>query len=171
MRAKILLFLMIKIAFCFDIYELKNIVKNDVSGDFNQTKNITGFKRAILSSGEFSIKKSQFVMTTLKPVFSSVKVDENGVFVMQNNQWQKESKSADITLLLNIINLNIDALKPEFDINLVGTKENWQVSLTPKGYLISKIFKSIEIFGTNYVKKIVLTEINGDETINEFSIR
>ena len=48
-------------AFCFDIYEFKNIIKNDVSGDFNQTKNITGFKKAILSSGEFSIKNNEFI--------------------------------------------------------------------------------------------------------------
>ena len=62
-------------------------------------------------------------------------------------------------------------LKAEFDINLVGTKESWKLNLMPKGYLISKIFKNIEISGSNYVKKIVLREINGDETINEFSIK
>ena len=170
MKIKILL-LIAQMAFCFDIYEFKNIIKNDVSGDFNQTKNITGFKKAILSSGEFSIKNNEFIMTTLTPIFSSIKVDKNGVFLIRNGSWQKEDKSADIRLLLDIINLNIDALKAEFDINLVGTKESWKLNLTPKGYLISKIFKNIEISGSNYVKKIVLREINGDETINEFSIK
>ena len=61
MKIKILL-LIAQMAFCFDIYEFKNIIKNDVSWDFNQTKNITGFKKAILSSGEFSIKNNEFIV-------------------------------------------------------------------------------------------------------------
>lgn len=171
MRVKILLVLLLNFSFAFDVYELKDCVKTQASGEFNQTKNITGLNKPIKSSGEFSLKNGEFELRTLKPILNAVKITNEGIFTLNNNQWQKNEQMQDLRLILSLINLDIKAIKDEFSINLSGDKDSWQIELSPNGFFISKIFKSIKIYGDKYVKKIVLTEINGDETINEFSLK
>lgn len=171
MRYKILLLFFIIFGYCFDINELATSLKHDVVGDFNQTKNIVGFSKPIKSSGEFSLKKDEFVLNTLKPVKHSVKVSKDGIFNLNNNEWIKNERVSDMKLLLHLVNLDINELSNEFEILLSGDERSWQVTLNPKGLVISKIFKNIQIYGSKYVQVIKLNETNGDETINEFSIK
>lgn len=171
MKFKTLLCFLIVFGICFDIDELTKSLKQNVNGDFNQTKNIIGLQNSIKSSGEFSIKKDEFILNTLKPIKNTTKIDKNGVFIIKNGEWVKSDRSVDLGLLLSIINVDIAALKSEFDTKLSGNNSNWHIMLLPKGFMVSKIFKSIEISGGEYVKKIKLTEVNGDESISEFSIK
>ncbi|CAD7286928.1 hypothetical protein LMG7974_00154 [Campylobacter majalis] len=171
MRYNVLLLLFMIFGYCFDINELATSLKHDVVGDFNQTKNIVGFNRAIKSSGEFSLRNDEFVLNTLKPVKHSVKVSKDGIFNLKNNEWVKNERVGDMKLLLSLINLDINELSKEFELLLSGDERSWEVDLKPKGIVISKIFKNIQIYGSKYVQVIKLNEINGDETINEFSIR
>ncbi|CAD7286190.1 LolA family protein [Campylobacter suis] len=171
MKYKIFLFLTYCFAFCFDIDELAKSLKGDILGDFNQTKSILGFEKNITSSGEFSLKSEEFILNTTKPIKNSTKVDKNGVFVLKNGDWVKNERAIDLQLFLSIINIDVASLKKEFEPNLSGNQDGWKLELTPKGFMVSKIFKNIEIWGDKYVKKIRLTEINGDITQSEFSVK
>ncbi|MCD8213220.1 MAG: outer membrane lipoprotein carrier protein LolA, partial [Campylobacter sp.] len=145
MRYKILLFLSFVFGFAFDINELANGLKKDITGEFNQTKNIVGFERSIKSSGEFSLKDGEFILSTTKPIKNSTKINKNGIFILKNGMWLKNEQMSDTKLLLDILSVDIDALKNEFEINLSGDKNSWNIRLVPKGYFTAKIFKTIEI--------------------------
>lgn len=171
MRVKILVAFCVGFLGAFEIDELANLVKHDIVGEFNQTKNIVNFTSPIRSSGEFSLLQNSFEMNTTKPIKTAVRVSEDGVFNYKNGSWVKNERASDVGLLKSIIRLDMKALKDEFEPSLSGDKSGWRLELLPKGFFVSKIFSRIEIWGDEYVKKIHLVEINGDETISEFSRR
>ena len=172
MKFKILLLIAaVNFTFAFDVYELADGIEREARGEFNQTKNISGFARSIKSDGEFELSKGEFLLRTLKPVQNVVKINAEGVFTLNGGAWIKNERMQDTKLLLNLIRIDVDALKNEFESSLSGDKKDWLLTLTPKSYMLSKIFKSIEIAGGEHVKKIRLIETNGDETINEFSLK
>ncbi len=155
----------------FSIDDLRSIKKENINGDFTQSKKISGFSSEIKSSGSFSIANDEILWHTKKPIVSSVKITGDGVFILQNTQnWVKTSNHYDKSLFLNILNLDFDALKGNFDFKLNGDKSAWHLTLTPKG-IIKNIFKRIEISGGEFVKSVVLIESNDDKTENRFFVK
>lgn len=155
----------------FSIDDLRSIKKENINGDFTQSKKISGFNSEIKSSGSFSIANDEILWHTKKPIVSSVKITGDGVFILQNTQnWVKTSNHYDKSLFLNILNLDFDALKGNFDFKLNGDKSAWHLTLTPKG-IIKNIFKRIEISGGEFVKSVVLIESNDDKTENRFFVK
>lgn len=161
----------------FDVKDLSDIKKDNIKGDFVQTKKITGFSKEIKSSGSFSIANNELLWHTKKPVVSSVKLTSEGIFTLQNPQnlqdsasWIKTSQSYDKSLFLNIMKLDFEALKNNFDFQITGNKNAWNLTLTPKG-IIKHIFQNIKISGGEFVKNIVLIEANGDITENKFIVK
>lgn len=155
----------------FSIDDLRSIKKENINGDFTQSKKISGFSSEIKSSGSFSIANDEILWHTKKPIVSSVKITGDGVFILQNTQnWVKTSNHYDKSLFLNILNLDFEALKGNFDFKLNGDKSAWHLTLTPKG-IIKNIFKRIEISGGEFVKSVVLIESNDDKTENRFFVK
>ena len=154
MKKAALLLLFVSLAFAFDISELLSHIKtDDIRGEFRQIKQISGFKNKLISSGNFSLSGGVFEQNTTKPVNLSIKVDENGVF--------------DKELFLNILNLNLDALKSDFELSLSGDDQSWSIDLKPRNF-ISKIFENITISGDEFIRSMVLNETSKDVTRYEF---
>lgn len=161
----------------FGINDLSEIKKNNIEGDFTQIKKISGFRNEIKSSGNFSIANDELLWHTKKPIESIVKLTSEGIFSLQNTQnlqdfavWVKTSQNYDRSLFLSIMKLDFDELKKNFDFQITGDKNAWNLTLTPKG-IIKNIFQSIKIGGGEFVKNIVLIEVNGDSTENKFIIK
>ncbi|PKZ29958.1 outer membrane lipoprotein carrier protein LolA [Campylobacter ureolyticus] len=162
-----LFFVVLTSGFCCDEVRLKEMIKfTQVSGDFNQTKILKSFKNPIKSEGVFKIYDKTFEQNTTKPFKASIKVNKDGVFEYKDGNFIKINSNFDEELFLNIFTLNFDKLKQNFDYKL-EFKDGWKVVLKPTG-IIAKIFKNIEIYGKNYVEKIILNESNGDQTIYNF---
>ncbi|MCZ6168932.1 LolA family protein [Campylobacter ureolyticus] len=150
-----------------DENKLKSMIKiGDISGDFNQTKVLISFKNPIKSEGVFKIYDKTFEQNTTKPFKASIKVNKDGVFEYKDGNFIKINSNFDEELFLNIFTLNFDKLKQNFDYKL-EFKDGWSVVLKPTG-IMAKIFKNIEIYGKQYVEKIILNESNGDQTIYNF---
>lgn len=155
----------------FGIDDLSEIKKENISGDFKQIKNISGFSSEITSSGSFSIANNEILWHTKKPIVSSVKITSEGIFLQDSqNNWVKSSQHYDKSLFLNIMKLDFKALESNFDFVIKGNKNAWNLKLLPKG-IIKNIFKSIEIRGGEFVQSVVLIEQNNDRTENIFTIK
>ena len=69
---------------------------------------------------------------------------------------------------MSIIKLDKAELEKEFIFKISGDKSNWNIELTPKNLLLKQIFTRILVGGDKYVRKIVLNEVRGDKTVNDF---
>lgn len=169
-------FLMIFIMIFFPILgysitlnDLNNIlIKNNIYGEFIQSKTIEGFTKPIVTSGNFIIKDKVLYWDTLKPRNNSIKIDETGMYSKKDNTWIKIKSEYDKSLFLDIVNLNLNKINNIFNINITGNNNNWELNLTPKKNIVGKIFKEIKINGNKYVNKIHIIESNGDLTSMDF---
>lgn len=168
MKTFLIFFVFFAQIFAFELSDLEKIKHENISGKFSQIKKITGFERAIQSSGAFHIKNRTLFWHTQKPLDSQIKITSEGIFALQGDSWVKTSQSYDKGLFLSIINLDFAALRENFELHLSGDENAWILVLNPKG-LIKNIFENIEIRGDSRVNRILLIEKNGDSTLNIFS--
>lgn len=154
----------------FSIDDLSSIKRDNIKGDFVQSKRLRGFKNALVSYGSFSIINNELFWDTTKPVISHIKITSDGIFSLQNGEWVQTSQNYDRGLFLSIIKLDFEKLKDSFDFETSGDIYAWQLVLLPKG-LLKNIFRKIEISGGKFVNRVVLVESNGDFTENIFSIK
>lgn len=156
--------------FAFSINDLKNsIAHENIQGNFQQQKIITGFPKPIITEGKFTIKNKTLFWLTEKPRKSYIKINEMGIFSLSDNStWHKVESQYDKSMFLDILNFNFEKIEKIFNIKLSGDKNNWAIVMTPKTHITSKIFKDITITGNIYVSSINITEENGDKTIMEF---
>ena len=147
-----------------DFNEIKSQIKTqNISGDFAQTKFLSGFNVEFKSYGKFELSQSELLYDTLSPV-----INERGIFQKSGNQLIKIDQNFDKKLFLSIIKLDKDELEKEFIFKISGDKNNWKIELTPKNLLLKQIFTRILVGGDKFVRKIVLNEVSGDKTVNDF---
>ena len=146
-------------------------------GDFTQTKNVKMFKKPLLSNGSFLLTQSQgLVWQQKKPFPVSL------ILTKDKLRQQFSDKPADIIqakdnpmvfyfshLFLSLFQGDIKALQAQFDIVLSNNKENWKLELTPKSTPLNKVFSTITIEGHQYIKSLVLAELNGDSSVILFN--
>lgn len=152
-----------------ELGDLERLRKAFISGDFTQIKKVSGFSKDIISSGVFSLKDKTLFWEIQKPISQVIKINQDGVFVLENHQWIKQDKAYDKGLFLDIVELRFSNLEKNFSISVSGESNQWYIELMPKNVLIKKIFKRIVIRGEEVVKEIELIETNNDSTRNIFS--
>lgn len=172
---KVISFILIFLISALNVYALsfddleKNMVNDNIKGNFNQEKIITGFPKPIISKGSFIIKNKELLWITEQPRKSTIKINSNGIFSLsQDNKWNKIQGQYDKSMFLDIVNMNFKKISSFFDISLSGSADNWVMNLKPKTQITGKIFKNIIINGGKYVSLIEIIEENGDKTIMTF---
>ena len=68
-------------------------------------------------------------------------------------------------MFLAVLQGDQGALEADFNLQLQGTAEQWQLQLLPKAVFLQQIFKVIEIHGGALVERIELHETQGDHTV------
>ena len=145
------------------------LIKNNIFGEFTQTKIIEGFPNPIISSGNFIIKDKILFWNTVKPRENNIKINESGIYSKKNdNSWNKIKSEYDKSLFLDIVNMNFSKIDNLFNIKITGDNKNWEILLKPKSSIVGKIFKEIKIYGNKYVNNIHIIEENGDLTRMDF---
>ncbi len=152
-----------------NLEDLSYLKHQKIAGSFTQIKKIQGFEKELVSSGDFKLENKSLFYHIKSPINQQLKMDESGVFVLENNDWIKQSKDYDKSLFLDIIELDFDKLQKSFKITLKGDKNAWSAELEPLNLVLQKIFTKIEIYGSKRVEKVILIEKNGDITQNIFS--
>lgn len=154
----------------FSVEDLSNIKRDNIRGEFVQSKKIRNFKNALVSYGNFSIINNELFWDITKPVISNVKITSEGIFMLQNGVWVQTSQNYDRGMFLSIIKLDFEALRDNFEFDIKGDMYAWNLMLLPKG-LLKNIFRKIEISGGKFVNRVLLVEANGDLTENIFVIK
>lgn len=169
MKKVLLLFFLCEILFGISFSELKNNISiNNVYGDFNQSKIISGFNMPIKTSGSFRLYNNELFWYTKKPISSEIKINKDGIFLKENNTYKKTNDNGAKSIFIAIFSLDEKRLQKEFDIVLNGDHNSWNMILKPKNIFLKQIFDFIEIIGDKYIKKLIINEVSKDKTISEF---
>lgn len=146
-------------------------------GNFNQTKVIKKIGREIKSSGTFIVSVDDGVLwNTQKPFKSSMAITKSGIVqTAANGKKSVVAAGSNATfeqvssLMTSLFNGDSDALNQNFDIEFIGSTENWNVNLTPKDASVRSFIDVIEMAGGKSIDTMVLHEPSGDFTKYEFS--
>lgn len=146
----------------------KQLSYSQIQGNFNQEKNIQNLPHSIKTTGDFSIVNQALLWETKTPIPSSVKITNEGIYMLQNGQWHLVGNQYSKRFFLSLINLDFAELQKNFQLTPQGSLEQWQIQLHPTGAIVRKIFREIYICGNHFVKEVVLKEVNGDITTIRF---
>ncbi len=147
-------------------------------GEFEQSKQVAGFKKPLLSRGDFVVARERGVVwRTLAPFAGVLKLTPNEIVATQGGgeafrlSAQKEPSVRVINgLMFSLLNGDMAALDPQFKIEGeagAGSKP-WSLRLTPRQPAFAKLMTRIELSGDQYVRAITLVEANGDQTTIRF---
>lgn len=68
-------------------------------------------------------------------------------------------------MFLAVLQGDSSGLQRDFDLQLNGDANAWQLTLTPRSMLLQQVFKQINIDGGGLVQRIELLETQGDSTV------
>ncbi|MGL4386913.1 LolA family protein [Snodgrassella alvi] len=143
----------------------------NIKGDFVQQRFLRGTSKPIVTQGQFIlVPKAGLLWQMKKPFTNTMRVRQTGIEQLNaNNQWIASSQSAaaqknQVKLFLDLLGGQTNGIQNQFSTRLTGTAQNWQLHLQPKSVLMKQIFTSIDIQGDQAVKKIILSEVQGDRT-------
>lgn len=144
--------------------------KKITKGDFKQLKFIHRFKREMASSGIFLISSDDGILwQTQKPYFSTMVMTKNAI-IQTNAKGKKSVLSADsnatfeqfASVLSSVFTGNSEALTKNFDVEFIGTTDNWNINLIPKNSSVRKFVEEIEMAGKISIDLMTIHEPNGD---------
>ena len=146
-------------------------------GDFEQRKTVTGFKKPLVSHGDFLVVRERGVVWRTREPFASVlKLNQDEIVAKQGgeiafrlNASQEPSVRLINGLLFALLRGDVSGLADLFDVEGSVSDKRWQLALTPKLAGIAKMMRKVELQGDQYVRRIEIDETNGDHTTILFS--
>ena len=146
-------------------------------GEFEQSKQVAGFKKALLSKGDFLVARDRGVIWRTREPFPSVlKLTPNEIVATQGGAVAfRLSANTEPTvriingLMFSLLNGDVAALGEQFKIAGAVEAKSWSLTLVPKQAAFAKILARIELSGDVYVRRIAMDEANGDRTVIQFN--
>jgi outer membrane lipoprotein-sorting protein len=141
-----------------------------VRGEFVQEKHLRSLSMPLSSHGQFVLSKQHGLLWKVqKPFMQTYRIDQQGVSLLTEKGWQNQPGQSvaarQSQLFLAVLQGDQGALEADFNLQLQGTAEQWQLQLLPKAVFLQQIFKVIEIHGGALVERIELHETQGDHTV------
>jgi hypothetical protein len=143
-------------------------------GQFEQEKQLQGFKNPLKSKGDFLLARDRGVVwNTRSPFASSLVLTRQHLLTQQADgstkavagQNASPAVSTANTLLMALLSGDTDTLSRQFRLTeTLSTDGSWRLQLMPKQGPLKKIFKRICLAGDRYVRSVRLEEIRGDRT-------
>jgi len=141
-------------------------------GRFEQSKQLVGLKRPVVSNGRFCVLAEKGVLwRTLAPFPNTVKLSRDEIVMMQGERITQRLDAKQEPTIRTINNVlfallagDFGQLEKLFDADGTIQENNWRVTLKAREPGLAKAIASIAIDGSVYVKKIALQEANGDRT-------
>ena len=145
-------------------------------GEFEQSKHVAGFKKALQSKGDFLVARNRGVIWRTREPFPSVlKLTPDEIVATQGGEIAfKLSANAEPTvrvingLMFSLLNGDVAALAEQFKIAGTADNKSWSLTLVPNQAAFAKILTRIELSGDLYVRKMAMDEANGDRTVIQF---
>ena len=148
-----------------------------LQGRFEQSKQVAGFKKPLISKGDFLVARERGVLwRTQSPFPGELKLSrdeiiarQNGEVVFRLNASKEPSVRMINSLLFSLLNGDITRLNELFQMDGSISGKSWQLQLTPRQATLGNIMRKIELSGDQFVRRIDLNEANGDQTSIRFS--
>ena len=146
-------------------------------GTFEQSKQIEGFSKPLLSSGDFIVSRERGVLWhTRKPFPGVLKLTRDEIVASQRDAVTFRLSAASEPsvriingLMFSLLNGDVTALSRQFTVSGTTTAEHWSLELKPRQAAFAKLIRCIELKGDRHVREIGIDEANGDHTRIRFS--
>ncbi|MDW5416442.1 outer membrane lipoprotein carrier protein LolA [Iodobacter sp. CM08] len=147
-------------------------------GYFEQNKQVAGFKKPLISRGDFIVARDKGVLWRTKTPFAgTLRLSRDEIVAKQGDgevafrlSASKEPSVRMINgLLFSLLNGDVSSLGELFKIEGSVNGKSWQLLLTPKQAALGKIMRKIALSGDQFVRQIDLDEASGDQTTIRFT--
>ena len=146
-------------------------------GRFDQTKQLSGIKKPLLSNGRFCVATGKGILwLTLQPFPSTLRITREAIVQMQNGRvaMRLDAQQEPVVKMINnvlfaLLAGDLSQLDKLFELD--GTLKNgsWQVALKAREPGLAKAIGDIRLDGGAYVNKVTMQEASGDHTEIVFS--
>ena len=167
-----LLITLAPLAHAFDLQQLsEQLAKPEVvRGNFIQEKHLRALPQPLVSKGQFVLAKEFGLLWLLNtPLKQDYRIVPAGISRRDAQGWQllpnKSAGAEQNRLFLAVLQGDSSGLQRDFELQLKGNAQAWQLTLTPRSLLLQQVFKQINIDGGELVQRIELLETQGDSTV------
>lgn len=182
---KTLITLILSLVLCFPAFSAELNLKEltaqlsaptELRASFSQERTLTGFARTLKAEGTLLVHREHGILWRQRTPFAQdVVLDERGILVDDGTGLKAMAQSDNPQLqsfakmLKSLFAGDLSALEQYFTLELTGTSEKWQLTLTPTQEPMNLIFSGLELKGAHYVQEVVLQDKAGDSTKITFS--
>ena len=182
---KTLITLILSLVLCFPAFSAELNLKEltaqlsaptELRASFSQERTLTGFARTLKAEGTLLVHREHGILWRQRTPFAQdVVLDERGILVDDGTGLKAMAQSDNPQLqsfakmLKSLYAGDLSALEQYFTLELTGTSEKWQLTLTPTQEPMNLIFSGLELKGAHYVQEVVLQDKAGDSTKIAFS--
>ena len=146
-------------------------------GHFEQSKQLTGMKRPLASSGRFCVVAGKGVLwRTLQPFPNTMRLTRDEIINYQGDRvvLRLEAKQEPTVRMINSVLFSMLAgdlaeLQSLFLMDGSIAAERWQVTLKARAPALAQAIGTIHLEGGHVVHSIRINEASGDSTAIEFS--
>ena len=168
----LLLLLLTPHAYAFDLDQLSAQLAKPavVRGALVQEKHLRALPQPLTSLGQFVLSRDLGLLWQLQsPILQDYRIDIQGIAKRTPSGWQQQPgqdvAAQQSRLFLAVLKGDHSGLARDFELQLSGTAEAWQLRLLPNSVLLKQIFSSIQIDGGAMVQRIELHETQGDHSV------
>lgn len=148
-----------------------------VRGDFEQSKQIAGLARPLVSRGHFVVARGEGILwDTLEPFPQRLRITASGIGAGAPEDGASLVGTAPGTALreLNrvlgaVFEADLAVLQEYFRTRGETAGDGWRLVLEPRAAALSRVFSGITLEGGRLVEAIELREANGDVTRIRFA--
>ena len=146
-------------------------------GHFNQSKQLTGLKKPMVSNGRFCVVADKGVLwRTLQPFPNTVRLTRDEIVHLQGDRVaiRLDAKQEPAVRMINSVLFallagDLGQIEQWFEVDGAIHDNGWSVTLKPREPALAKAISSVALDGDAYVKNITISEAGGDRTSIVFS--
>jgi outer membrane lipoprotein-sorting protein len=146
-------------------------------GRFEQTKQLAGMKKPLVSSGRFCVVAGKGVLwRTLEPFPNTLHLKKDEIVHMQGERVSMRLDAAKEPtvrmingVLFSLLAGDLGQLETLFEVDGSMTDGGWKVALKARSAALARAIGAISLDGAAYVRSIHMVEESGDKTDIVFS--
>lgn len=146
-------------------------------GEFEQSKQVSGFKKPLLSQGDFVVARGRGVLwRTQRPFASELKLTRDQIRITQGGDTtlrldaaREPAMRAINGVMFALLEGDVAALSEHFELQGSTQGRTWSLVLTPRVAALQALLQRIELDGDSYVRRITILEASGDRSVINLS--
>jgi len=146
-------------------------------GHFDQSKQLTGLKKPMVSNGRFCVVADKGVLwRTLHPFPNTVRLTRNEIVHLQGDRvaMRLDVKQEPAVRMINSVLFallagDLGQIEKLFEVDGAIHQNSWRVTLKAREPALARAISTVSLEGGAHVKNIMISETSGDHTSIMFS--